>query len=68
MTTYLLATVLVLAAMAMLGIGVILGRGTPLGGSCRGVGDSRDDCRCSGQQNRATRARCYQMDTRVGGG
>ncbi|MDP7112839.1 MAG: hypothetical protein QGH45_12795 [Myxococcota bacterium] len=47
MTTFLLATVLVLTAMAMLGIGVLLGRDRPLRGSCQSIGDGCDDCRCA---------------------
>jgi hypothetical protein len=54
-TTVLLTTVLVLASMAMLGIGVILGRGKPLKGSCRSVGEGCDDCRCGEPPSTAPR-------------
>lgn len=49
MTTFLLTTILVSVAAAMLGIGAILGRDKPLKGSCRGVadGDGCDACRCA---------------------
>jgi len=49
-TTFLLAIVIVLAAMAMLGVGVILGRKRPLKGSCHGTpGEAGrcDVCQCS---------------------
>ncbi len=53
MTTFLLALATVGGAMALLSVGVMLGRGRPLKGSCGSIGqetaagDSCDGCSCT---------------------